>query len=101
VASLAYSYKAGRAGKRQGPLPEIPEMVIYSLIEHTNNLETFNQAKPVPRRPEDLPFSLEAVPLLLFLSGASHEFSELSIISKLPRVSCNDDGPHFCWLVCV
>jgi hypothetical protein len=36
------SNKAGRAGKRQGPLPEIPEMMIYSLFEHTDNLETFN-----------------------------------------------------------
>jgi hypothetical protein len=37
-------------------------MMIYSLVEQTDNLETFNQAKPVPRHPEDLPFSLEAVP---------------------------------------
>jgi hypothetical protein len=49
-------------------------MMIYLLVEHTDNLEIFNQAEPVPRRPEDLPFSPEAVPLLLFLGGTSRGF---------------------------
>jgi hypothetical protein len=35
--------------------------MIYLLVEHTDNLQIFNQAKPVPCHPEDLPFSLEAV----------------------------------------
>jgi hypothetical protein len=47
-------------------------MMIYSLVEHTDNLEIFNQAEPVPRHPKDLLFSLKSVPLLLFLGGASH-----------------------------
>jgi hypothetical protein len=68
-------------------------MMIYSLIEHTDNLKIFDHAEPVPCRPEDLPFSPETVPLLLFLGGASRELSESSIMSKLPRVSCNEDGP--------
>jgi hypothetical protein len=67
-------------------------MMIYSLVEHTDNLEIFNQAEPVPHCPEDVPFSPEAVPLLLFLGGVSHELSESSIMSKLPRVSCDEDG---------
>jgi hypothetical protein len=89
------SDKAGRAGKRQGPLPEVPQRMIYSLVEHTDNLEIFNQAEPVPRRPEDLPCSPEAVPLLLFLGGASRELSEPSIMSKLPFPATRT-GLHFC-----